>query len=89
MKKGNIVDLNIEKLSYGGLGLAHYGDMVIFVKGGIPGQLVKSKIYKKKKKYLEAYVLEVLEKSENQTNPSCEHFGICGGCSFQNYNYEF
>lgn len=88
MKKGNIVDLNIEKLSYGGLGLAHYEDMVIFVKGGIPGQLVKSKIYKKKKKYLEAYVLEVLEKSKNQTNPSCEHFGICGGCSFQNYNYK-
>ena len=49
MKKGNIVDLNIEKLSYGGLGLAHHENMVIFVKGGIPGQLVKSKIYKKRK----------------------------------------
>ena len=65
MKKGNIVDLNIEKLSYGGLGLAHYEDMVIFVKGGIPGQLVKSKIYKKKKKYLEAYVLEILKESND------------------------
>ena len=88
MKKGDIINLNIESLAYGGLGISHYNDMVIFVKGGLPGQLVKSKISKKKKKYFEAYVLETIKESADQTNPLCEHFGICGGCAFQNYSYE-
>ena len=87
MKKGDTLNLNIKSLSYGGLGIAHYDNIVIFVKGGLPGQSVKARIYKKKKKYLEAYVLEVLKKSKDQITPNCEHFGLCGGCSFQNYNY--
>ena len=88
MKKGDVLNLDITSLSYGGLGVAHYNDIVIFVKGGLPGQSVKSKILKKKKKYLEAYVLEVIKKSNYQIKPPCNHFGICGGCSFQNYNYK-
>ena len=87
MKKGDTLNLNIKSLSYGGLGISHYDNIVIFVKGGLPGQSVKARIYKKKKKYLEAYVLEVLKKSKDQITPNCEHFGLCGGCSFQNYNY--
>ena len=47
MEKGDIVDLNIKSLSYGGLGIAHYNDIVVFVRGGLPGQFVKSKILKK------------------------------------------
>ena len=50
MEKGDIIDLNIESLSYGGLGIAHYNETVVFVIGGLPGQFVKSKILKKKKK---------------------------------------
>ena len=88
MKKGDIIDLNIKSLSYGGLGVAHYNNIVVFVRGGLPGQSVKSKIFKKKKKYFEAYVLEVIKESPNKINPLCEHFGICGGCSFQNYSYK-
>ena len=88
MEKGDIIDLNIKSLSYGGLGIAHYNDIVVFVKGGLPGQFVKSKILKKKKKYFEAYVLETIKESNDQTTPLCEHFGICGGCAFQNYNYD-
>ena len=88
MKKGDIIDLNIKSLSYGGLGVAHHNNIVVFVRGALPGQSVKSKIFKKKKKYFEAYVLEVIKESPNKINPLCEHFGICGGCSFQNYSYK-
>ena len=88
MKKGDIINLNIESLSYGGLGVAHYNDIVVFVKGGLPGQSVKSKIFKKKKKYFEAYVLEIIKESPDQVQPLCDHFGTCGGCSFQNYSYK-
>tara|TARA_B100001123_G_scaffold407990_1_gene500748 strand:+ start:515 stop:1912 length:1398 start_codon:yes stop_codon:yes gene_type:complete len=88
MKKGEILELDVKSLSYGGLGVAHYNDLVVFVKGGLPGQTVSSKIYKKKKKYLEAYVLEILKESNDQIDSICEHFGVCGGCTFQNYNYK-
>ena len=88
IKKGDIIDLNIESLSYGGLGIAHYNDIVVFVKGALPGQSVKSKIFRKKKKYLEAYVLEIIKESTDYVEPLCEHFGTCGGCLLQNYNYK-
>ena len=87
IKKGELLELYIEKLAYGGMGFSHYDDIVIFVKGAIPGQTVKAKVYKKKKRYLEAYVVEIIKSSKFQVTPKCSHFGVCGGCSFQNYLY--
>lgn len=87
LSKGQILELTIEKLVFGGLGIAHFNDIVIFVKDGIPGQKVKAKIWKKKKKYLEAYVIEKIITSKDEQPPLCDHFGVCGGCTFQNYNY--
>ena len=86
-RKGEILELDIKKLAFGGLGIAHLDGMVIFVKDGLPGQKVKAKIYNKKKKYLEAYVIEKISPSKNEQEPKCTHFGLCGGCTFQNYNY--
>tara|TARA_Y100001970_G_scaffold47548_1_gene60142 strand:+ start:1556 stop:2965 length:1410 start_codon:yes stop_codon:yes gene_type:complete len=87
LTKADIIDLDIKSLAYGGMGIAMYNNIVIFVKGAIPGEKVKAKIYKKKKKYLEAYVVEKIKPSKNQVEPKCIHFGVCGGCSFQNLNY--
>ena len=87
LSKGQVLDLDIEKLAFGGLGIAHFDNIVIFVKDGIPGQKVKAKIWKKKKNYLEAYTIEKIESSKDEVEPICNHFGICGGCAFQNYNY--
>ena len=88
LSKGQILDLDITSLAYGGMGISHYEDIIIFVKGAIPGEKVKAKIYKKKKNYLEAYSVENIKASKHSTNPVCEHFGVCGGCSFQNLNYD-
>lgn len=60
----------------------------ILIKGGIPGDLVNLRIIKKKSNYLEGQVTEILRKSPNRVVPVCEHFGICGGCSWQDLNYE-
>ena len=87
LSKGQVIDLHIEKLAFGGLGIAHFNNIVIFVKGGIPGQKVKARIWKKKKNYLEAYAIEKIKTSKDEVDPICNHFGICGGCTFQNYNY--
>ena len=87
LSKGQIIDLDIRSLAYGGMGVSYHNDVVIFVKGGIPGEKLKAKIYKKKKNYLEAYPIEKIKKSKKSVDPRCEHFGACGGCSFQNLNY--
>ena len=47
-RKGQELELEIESLAYGGLGLAKLDDYVVFVKGGLPGQTVLGHIYKKK-----------------------------------------
>ncbi len=88
MKKGTELNLHIESLAYGGLGVARVNDFVVFIKNAIPGQTVKARIIRKKKSYAEAIVLSVLKESEFAVEPRCAHFGHCGGCAFQNLDYE-
>jgi|TARA_B110000438_G_scaffold66231_3_gene66723 23S rRNA (uracil1939-C5)-methyltransferase len=87
IKRGQELELKIESLAYGGLGLARKENFVIFVKGAIPGQSVRAKIYKKRKGYAEARVQEILIESPSAVKPECEHFGVCGGCKIQNLSY--
>ena len=88
IKRGLELELRVESLAYGGMGLARKDDFVIFVKGGIPGQPVQALVYKKKKGFAEARVLEILEESHNTVDARCSHFGVCGGCKIQNLSYE-
>ena len=85
-KKGSELELKIESLAYGGMGLAKKDGFVIFVKGVVPGQVVTALIYKKKKGYAEARVLEVLVESPNAVQPKCDHFYICS--KVQNLSYD-
>ena len=88
VKKGNEVELTIDSLAYGGKGVARVNNFVIFVKNAIPGQRVKALIYKKKKGFAEARPLEILEESEFAIDAPCPHFQYCGGCTFQQLNYD-
>ncbi len=87
IKKGADVELTIESLAFGGMGVAHFNDMVTFVKNAIPGQKVNARITKKRSSYLEARSLEVLNESPHFIDVKCEHFADCGGCTFQNLDY--
>ncbi len=61
---------------------------VIFLKDAVPGDLVDVQTYKKRKSYYEGNVTAVHRKSERRVDPKCSHFGICGGCKWQNMDYE-
>ena len=87
-KKKTIVDLEIFDLAYGGKGVAKLNGMIVLVAGGIPGDLVKAKIVKRKKSFAQAEVLEIIKESELREKPSCSHFGFCGGCKWQNLKYQ-
>jgi 23S rRNA (uracil1939-C5)-methyltransferase len=61
---------------------------VIFVSGVVPGDKISVETYKKRRGYFEANLIKILEPSPNRIEPQCEHFGVCGGCKWQNMNYE-
>ena len=87
IKRGSELELKIESLSYGGKGVAHYNDFVVFVKNAIPGQTVKALIYRKKPGYAEARSLDIIHESPKAVDAPCGHFGVCGGCKVQNLDY--
>ncbi|MCM8784657.1 MAG: 23S rRNA (uracil(1939)-C(5))-methyltransferase RlmD [Candidatus Omnitrophica bacterium] len=69
-------------------GIGRYNNLVIFVPGGIVGDRLKVKVSKELKNYSFGEIIEIEKKSDFRINPECEHFGLCGGCSFQNLVYE-
>ena len=80
--------ITITDVAAEGKSLARVDDKVIFVPFAVPGDVVDLQITKKKHKYCEARVLRFIEYSNVRAIPKCEHFGICGGCKWQNLPYE-
>lgn len=87
-QKGQIVELEITGLAFGGKGIARIDDFVVFVTGGVPGDLVRARITKYKKRYAEARVEELLKPSSDRCSARCSMFGRCGGCVWQNLAYD-
>ena len=60
----------------------------VVVKNVIPGQTIRFAVNKKRHGKCEGRLLEVVKRSDCETNPACSHFGVCGGCVFQTMDYE-
>ena len=75
--------LSIEKLVYGGDGLAHADGNTIFVPYVLPGEEVRAATKSRQKKLLWADLLEVTSPAKGRTGPKCPHFQKCGGCHYQ------
>lgn len=86
-KKEIIEQLEIESIGFEGISIARNEGMVHFVKGGVPGDILKTRRLRKRKSYFENTLLEVIEPSSDRINPVCEYFDDCGGCSWQNMPY--
>ncbi len=71
-----------------GNAIAKVDDMVLFVPGMIPGDVVDVRVTKKKKRYMEGVALEVVSPSPERIKPPCPHFGVCGGCRWQHLPYD-
>lgn len=104
MKKGDIVELSIEKYAFEGKGISKINksaivpskdeegtenNYVVFVYGSYPGDKVKAKLTKIKKSYAEATAVELVTPSEYRTKACCEYFGTCGGCKQQDLDYQY
>jgi 23S rRNA (uracil1939-C5)-methyltransferase len=88
VKKGNEIELQVDKLAFGGKAVAREDGFVVFLDHAVPGQRVRALITKKKKQYAEGRVREVVSQSPDYKPPFCPHFGVCGGCSWQDIDYE-
>ena len=81
------LELTIDSLAYGGRGVARHGELVVFVSRALPGDRVRARVTKFKRRYAEARAVEVLEPGPGRVAPRCAHFGICGGCAWQDLEY--
>lgn len=80
--------ITITDVAAEGKSLTRVNDMVVFVPFAVPGDVVDLQVRKKKHHYCEAEVVRFIKYSERRAEPVCQHFGICGGCKWQNLPYE-
>jgi len=87
-KKPFYEDVLISDIGAEGNAVARVGEMVLFTKQAIPGDVVDLQVTKKRKRYMEGFVKEYKKYSEDRIDPFCSHFGVCGGCKWQMLPYE-
>lgn len=78
----------VEDYASEGKSIAKIDGKVHFIQNAVPGDVVDLKVFRRKKNYAEATVTKFHSFSEQRAKPFCVHFGICGGCSWQNLKYE-
>lgn len=103
IKKGDVVELQIEKYAFEGKGIAKVSkndllglqdekgnekNYVVFVQGSYPGDTVKARLLKIKNSYAEALAINIISPSKDRVKANCKFFGTCGGCKQQDLNYE-
>ncbi len=88
MKKNYLEqEVFIEDIIFPNKGVGKFNGENVYIKNTITGQKVKANIKRKKKK-LEGRLLEIIEKANYEIKPECDSFGLCGGCTYQNVEYE-
>jgi len=88
VRKGDIIELWVERMAFGGKGVARLDGFVIFVHGGVPGDRLLAKIIKKRKGHAEAHIFELIHPSEDRIQAPCPYSDFCGGCQWQYIKYK-
>ncbi len=79
-------EANIESLSPEGRGVAHVDGKVVFIDGALTGERVRYKRVRKRGRYDEGTIVEVVEASPQRVTPQCPHTDLCGGCALQHFD---
>ncbi len=83
-----IEGLEITTLAAEGKAMGRWNDMVVFVPMTVPGDVVDVQIRRKRRRFMEGSVIRYVKRSPMRVEPFCEHFGVCGGCKWQNLPYD-
>ena len=87
--RGDLLDLTIEKVIFGGDGLARtpHG-FIVFVPFSAEGERVRVRVTERKPHHARAEIVELLAASMERVEPPCPYYGRCGGCQYQHLNYQ-
>jgi len=91
MARNNISLKQVEVLGLADKGMSIGKDptgVVVFVEGVVPGDIVDVKVLRKKRGYYQGIPKRFIKHSTSRQTPPCQHFGECGGCKWQNLNYQ-
>ncbi|WP_035267871.1 23S rRNA (uracil(1939)-C(5))-methyltransferase RlmD [Desulfitibacter alkalitolerans] len=86
--ENSVIELKITGLTHEGKGVGRHQGLAVFVKGALPGELVKVRIDKIKKSYAEGTLKEIIAASPHRIGPSCTSYTRCGGCQLLHLEYE-
>jgi tRNA/tmRNA/rRNA uracil-C5-methylase (TrmA/RlmC/RlmD family) len=82
------LEVEVERILPGGMGLAHAGGKTVFVSLAAPGDRVRVRIDRQQGELLFASIVQIITPSPERVEPPCPYFGRCGGCDFQQLTYE-
>ena len=88
LKVGDIVELTITDIAFGGEGVGRVDDFVVFVPFVALGERIAAELTEVKKSFARAKLLKVLQASPDRVEPECKHFAACGGCQYQHIAYD-
>ena len=81
--QSSLYEAEVALLSHEGRGIAHLGGKTTFIDGALPGERVRFRYTRKRRRFDEGVTVEVLEPAPMRIEPRCPHFGVCGGCNLQ------
>ncbi len=88
LKKGDLLEnIVVENMAAEGKCISRLDGRVIFIEGAVPGDVVDVSLTRIKTSFLEGRAVAIKKFSDKRTDPFCEHFGLCGGCKWQNLEY--
>jgi 23S rRNA (uracil1939-C5)-methyltransferase len=83
LRPGDVLEVDVDDLAFGGRGVARAAGFVVFVDGALPGERVRARVVRVRRGFAEAACLEIARRSPDRVPPPCRHFGACGGCDLQ------
>lgn len=83
------IELRLDAVAHGGIVVGRHDGKVVFVTGGLPGELVRAELTESTKRFDRARVVEVMDSSEHRVEPPCPIAGECGGCDWQHATPEY
>ncbi|WP_292268224.1 23S rRNA (uracil(1939)-C(5))-methyltransferase RlmD [Butyricimonas sp.] len=87
-KKPLLENVEIKKIAAEGKSIAYVDEKVLFVPNTVPGDIVDVQVTRKRKSFMEGFIVNFRKYSDIRTEPFCAHFGVCGGCKWQNLPYQ-
>ncbi|MFH2035561.1 MAG: 23S rRNA (uracil(1939)-C(5))-methyltransferase RlmD [Candidatus Zixiibacteriota bacterium] len=85
---GDIIETEIKDLAFDGKSVGTNNGKIVFLNAGLPGETVRARLIKTKAKFSVGKVEKILKKSSDRIEPECPHFELCGGCTWQDLDYD-